>query len=115
MGAMVGFAAAPCSGNCQATVQLPPVFSLIGQLSAIAVGNIQMGKLAVDSAAQAFRVLLPSSRPDFPAFFPAVIKRMSHSSMQLFLLECEGLSVQTIFNRRLKFTLRNQWGTGLNH
>ena len=48
-------------------------------------------------------------------FPPAVIKHMSHSSMQLFLLECEGFSVQTIFNRRLKFTLHNQWGTGLNH
>lgn len=68
-----------------------------------------------DSPAQAFSVLLPSSLPDFPAFSPAVIKRMSYSSVQLFLLECEGFSAQTIFNRRLKFTLHNQWGTGLNH
>lgn len=74
-----------------------------------------MGKLAADSPAQAFRALLLASRPDFPAFFPAVIKLMSHSSMQLFLLECEGFSVQTIFNGRLEFTLHNQWGTGLNH
>lgn len=110
----MGFAAAPWPGNCRATVRLPPATSFIRHLYHCCPEHSN-GWETADSPAQAFSDLLPSSLPDFPAFSPAVIKHMSYSSVQLFLLECEGFSAQTIFNRRLKFTLHNQWGTGLNH
>lgn len=61
-------------------------------LSDTAVQNIQTGKAASDPPPHGFMVLLPSLTQNSLTLFPAVIRHMSHSSVQLFLLECEGLS-----------------------
>lgn len=48
--------------------------------------------MASDTPPHGFTVLLPPLTQNSLTLFPVVIKHVSHSSVQLFLLECEGLS-----------------------
>lgn len=90
-----------CSRSCH-TTQLPPSTSCCCLLLGCSQPLLSTFKWARGLQIPWPRDPWPSRLPPAKhswAFFPAVIKHMSHSSAWLILLECEGFSVQTIFNR----------------
>lgn len=95
---MVGFAASPCSRNCQTTLQLPPAATL--------VDNPLPLPSRIFKWARCLQILhpmlpLPLLSQNSPTLFPAVIKPVSHSSM-LFLRECEGFSGYKLYLAEVK-------------
>ena len=109
-----GFYSSPLLRNCQSTIQLPSPASHCCSYWAT-LWRCCLPKLS--QRARWRQGLLPgisgpspSSCPLFLALFPVITKPMSHSSVQLFLLECEGFSGYKLYLAKVKVCIAQSVG-----